>query len=316
MAHAYGELGVFGGRGHPALLNAICASLGVEAGGIDLLTFANDNLFVRILENVRGKDVFFVQTCAPPVNERLVEILVALDAFKRASAGRLTVVLPYYPYARTDKKDQPRVPITAKLVADLLVTAGADRVLTMDLHSEQIQGFIDVPSDQLLAEPVLARHFVEMGFGEDNAVAVSPDTGSAQRVRRFAKRLGCPFAVIDKRRLGNSGKSKVLHVIGDVEGRAAILVDDEIDTGGTMANAANALLDRGASRVFAAASHGIFSDPGPRTLQDSALEGIVTTDTFPPPEGFGKLTTLSVAPLFASAIRAIHEGASITDIFR
>ncbi|MBC8514240.1 ribose-phosphate diphosphokinase, partial [bacterium] len=235
MTHAYGELAVFGGRGHPALLNAICDSLGVKPGGIDLLTFANDNLFVRVLENVRGKDVFFVQTCSPPVNEHLMEILIALDAFKRASAGRLTVVLPYYPYARTDKKDQPRVPITAKLVADLLVTAGADRVLTMDLHAEQIQGFIDVPSDQLLAEPVLAEHFLGLGMGGEGTVVVSPDTGSAQRVRRFAKRLGASFAVIDKRRMGNTSKSKVLHVVGEVEGKIAILVDDEIDTGGTMA---------------------------------------------------------------------------------
>lgn len=307
---------IFGGRGHPAIAEAICREAGVEPGEIELLTFKNDNTFVRIQENVRGRDVFFVQTCSPPVNDRLMETLVAIDAFRRASVGRVTAVLPYYPYARTDKKDQPRVPITARLVADLLQAAGVDRILTMDLHAEQIQGFIGVPSDQLLAEPVLARHFLDQGLAGDGVTVVSPDTGNARRVRRFAKRLSSPFAIIDKRRTGNDDTSEVLNVVGDVEGRTALLLDDEIDTGGTMIHAAEALLARGAVAVQVAATHGVFSAGAEERLQSSPLERIVVTDTFPAPGRFEKLVVLSVAPLFAAAIRAIHEDASVTSIFR
>lgn len=317
MALSRGELRIFGGRGHPGITESVCKSLDTSPGRIELLTFKNDNLFVRIGENVRGRDVFFVQTCSPPVNERFMETLIAVDAFRRASAGRITVVLPYYPYARTDKKDQPRVPITARLVADLLSAAGVDRILTMDLHSEQIQGFFGVPSDQLLAAPVLARHFMDLGLRGDSVVVVSPDTGNARRVRGFARRLEAGFAIIDKRRLGNDDTSEVLNVVGEVEGKTAILLDDEIDTGGTMIHAAEAILQRGAKGVQVAATHGVFSADAPERLQASMLDSVVVTDTFPRPLAeFGKLKVLSVARLFADAIRAIHEELSITEIFR
>ncbi|MCH7494194.1 ribose-phosphate pyrophosphokinase [bacterium] len=317
MASSHGKLRIFGGRGHPGITDSICTALSSPPGKIQLFTFKNDNLFVRIGENVRGRDVFFVQTCAPPVNERFMETLIAVDAFRRASAGRITVVLPYYPYARTDKKDQPRVPITARLVADLLLAAGVDRILTMDLHSEQIQGFFGVPSDQLLAAPVLAHHFLKQGLQGDGVVVVSPDTGNARRVRGFARRLDAGFAIIDKRRLGNDDKSEVLNVVGEVDGKTAILLDDEIDTGGTMIHAAEAILARGAKEVQVAATHGVFSADAPQRLQDSRLSSVVVTDTFPrPPSGFEKLRVLSVADLFANAIRAIHEDLSITEIFR
>jgi len=310
------NLKVFSGTGHPDLAKSICSEIGIDLSDIEIFKFANDNIFARILENVRGKDVFFVQTCVPPVNDRFMEILIAVDAFRRASAKRITVVLPYYPYARTDKKDQPRVPITAKLVSKLLSSSGVDRILAMDLHAEQIQGFFDGPSDQLLAEPVLSRYFLESGMTGDKVVAVSPDTGSAQRVRRFAKRLGSSFAVIDKRRVGNNDKTEIINIVGDVKDKVAILVDDEIDTGGTMINSANVLLEKGAKEVYTVAAHGIFSKDAHKKLEDSNLAGVIVTDTFPRPKNFPKLTVLSVGPLFADAIKAINEETSITQIFK
>ena len=310
------NLKVFSGTGHPDLARSICTEIGMDMGDIEIFKFANDNIFARILENVRGKDVFFVQTCVPPVNDRFMEILIAVDAFRRASAKRITVVLPYYPYARTDKKDQPRVPITAKLISKLLFSAGVDRILAMDLHAEQIQGFFDGPSDQLLAEPVLSRYFLESGMCGDKVVAVSPDTGSAQRVRRFAKRLNSSFAVIDKRRVGNDDKTEVINIVGDVKNKVAVLVDDEIDTGGTMINSANVLLKKGAKEVYTVATHGIFSKNAHERLEASNLSGVIVTDTFPRLNNFPKLTVLSVGALFADAIKAINEETSITQIFK
>ena len=310
------NLKVFTGTGHPDLAKSICSEMGTDLGNIEIFKFANDNIFARIRENVRGKDIFFVQTCVPPVNDRFMEILIAVDAFRRASAKRITVVLPYYPYARTDKKDQPRVPITAKLVSKLLSSSGVDRILAMDLHAEQIQGFFDGPSDQLLAEPVLSKYFLDSGITGEKVVAVSPDTGSAQRVRRFAKRLNSSFAIIDKRRVGNNDKTEVINLVGDVKDKVAILVDDEIDTGGTMINSANALLGKGAKEVYTVAAHGIFSKDAHKRLQDSSLSGVIVTDTFPRPKNFPKLTVLSVGSLFADAIKAINEETSITQIFK
>ncbi|MHA2610039.1 MAG: ribose-phosphate diphosphokinase [bacterium JZ-2024 1] len=310
-----GELKIFSGSGNPGLAQEICDYLGVSPGQREIIRFSNENIFVRILENVRGADVFLIQSFSSPVSEMVLELLIMLDAFWRASAGRITAVIPYFAYGRTDKKDQPRVPITAKLLADLIATAHANRVLTMDFHAEQIQGFFSIPVDQLVAAPVFAREFPFSHFSD--VVCVAPDTGAAKRVRRFAEKLNFPFAIIDKRRIGNVDRSEIVNVVGDVQGKTALLLDDEIDTGGSVIQACDALLEKGAAQVIALATHAVFSGSAPQKLQNSSLSEVWVTNTLPLPHQkcFPKLRVLSVAPLFGEAIKSIHEETSITRLF-
>ncbi|MDP2871817.1 MAG: ribose-phosphate pyrophosphokinase [Bacillota bacterium] len=306
---------IFSGRATGELTGAICAHLGVEAGRVEAFKFSNDNTFVRILENVREQDVFVVQTSCPPVDETFMELLIMVDAIRRASARRITAVLPYYPYVRSDKKDQPRVPITARLVADLMVTAGVDRVVTMDLTADQIQGFFTVPADHLSAQPVLARHFAERNLGP--AVVVAPDPGAVKRAQRFAERLHLPMAFVDKRRVGGPDEVQATRVVGEVAGCHAILFDEEVDRGGSALQAADLLYDAGAADVQLACTHAVLSGPAVERLSVSRITEVVVTDTVPVPPGkrWPRLTVLSIAPLLAEAIRRIHTGESISALF-
>lgn len=307
---------IFCGRSNPELSQGICNYLGVEMGKCLIHKFKNDNSFVRIEENVRGKDVFVVQTSAIPVNDYLMELLIMIDTLKHASASRVTAVLPYYPYARSDKKDQPRISITARLVADLLETAGADRVLTMNLHSEQIQGFFRIPVDQLLASPILCEYFSKNGLKD--FIVVAPDAGSAKRAEKYALTLGLPMAILDKRRDPLNDTVEIFHIIGDVRDKNAIVFDDEIATGGSMIETAHALLEHGAKDIYAGAVHAVLCGEAPALLQDSPYKKIVVTNTLPV-EGekkIPKVTVLSVAQLFGEAIKRIHEGKSVSDLFR
>jgi ribose-phosphate pyrophosphokinase len=307
---------VFSGRSHPALAHAICAELGVCLGQSEVIRFSNENLMVQVHENVRESDVFVVQTSSPPVNEHLMELLIFIDALKRASARRVTAVIPYFFYARSDKKDKPRISITARLVADLLEAAGADRVLTMDLHSPQIQGFFKIPVDQLLAMPRLSE-FMRSEKGTSDAVVVATDAGGAKDAGRLAARLNLDLAIIDKRRYADDERARAENLIGEVHGRTAFVVDDEIASGGTLLQAAEILRRQGAKQVIAAATHAVFTGNGPQNMQESSLQRVVVTDTLPiPPEKqFDKLVTISVAPLFAEAIKAIHDGQSVSSLF-
>ncbi len=310
-----GELKIFGGRAHPALVAEICDYLNLEAGKVSAYNFSDGETFCQIDENVRGSDVFVVQPTSSPVNENLMELLIMLDSFKRSSASRVTAVLPYYGYARQDKKDKPRVPITAKLVADLISRAGADRVLTLDLHADQIQGFFDVPVDHLFAAPVLLDAMREMKVPD--LVVVSPDAGGVERARAIAKRLGAGLAIIDKRRTAPN-TAEIMHLIGDVEGCNALVVDDIIDTAGTLTKSVDALKDKGAKRVLAAGVHGILSGPAIQRITDSCLETVLITNTTPVEDKLArlpKLRSLSVAPLLGEAIRRIHENSSVSSLF-
>jgi ribose-phosphate pyrophosphokinase len=309
-------LKVFAGGSHPDLAKELCDCLGIPLGRSHTTRFSNENLKVKIEENVREEDVFVVQTSAPPLSDGIVELLIFLDALKHASARRVTAVLPYYPYARSDKKDEPRISITARLMADLLVTAGADRVLTIDLHSPQIQGFFRTPADHLTAVPVLCDH---LRTAEDlgNAVVVAADVGEAKDAGHFAKRLELPIAFVDKRRSGDDEQAKPVAVIGDVVGKTCVLVDDEIATGGTIFEATQFLLDRGAKRVLATVVHPVLSGRAPQRLEQSPLEKLIVTNTIPiPPERQSdKIITLSVAPLLATAVTRIHDGRSVSELF-
>jgi ribose-phosphate pyrophosphokinase len=310
-----GELKVFGGRAHPALMQEICDYLNLEAGKVSAFNFSDGETFCQIEENVRGSDVFIVQPTCAPVNENLMELLILLDSFKRSSASRVTAVLPYYGYARQDKKDRPRVPITAKLVADLISRAGADRVLTMDLHADQIQGFFDVPVDHLFAAPVILDALRELRIPD--LIVVSPDAGGVERARAIAKRLGAGLAISDKRRTAPN-EADVMHIIGDVAGCNAIVVDDIIDTAGTLTKTVDALLNKGAQRVLAAGVHGILSGPALQRIADSPLEAVLITNTTPVDDKLSrlpKLRPLSVAPLLGEAIRRIHENSSVSSLF-
>jgi len=310
-----GELKIFGGRAHPALVAEICEYLNLESGKVSAFNFSDGETFVQIEENVRGSDVFVVQPTCGPVNDNLMELLILLDSFKRSSASRVTAVIPYYGYARQDKKDKPRVPITAKLVADLMSRAGADRVLTMDLHADQIQGFFDVPVDHLFAAPVILDAVREMHI--PNLVVVSPDAGGVERARAIAKRLGAELAIIDKRRTAPN-TAEVMHLIGDVEGCNALVVDDIIDTAGTLTKTVEALKAKGAQRVLAAGVHGILSGPALQRIADSPLEAVLITNTTPVDAKLArlpKLHPLSVAPLLGEAIRRIHENSSVSSLF-
>jgi ribose-phosphate pyrophosphokinase len=307
------DLKVFTGNAHPQLARDICSYLGIQPGHIDVFKFKNDNTFVKILENVRERDVFIVQPFSEPVNDHIMELMIMLDAFKRASAGRITAVLPYYAYGRSDKKDQPRVPITARLIASMIEVAGADRVLTLDLHAGQIQGFFGIPVDELTAIPMLARQF---GNGNEVVVAAT-DVGGAQRARETADILGADIAIVQKRRLGNTDQVVADQVIGDVTGKKAVIVDDEITTGGTVVAAANALVAHGANEVYCAVTHGVLCDKAPQLVQGSPVIEMAVTDSLPiGPEKLGdKTRVISVASILGEAIHRIHSGLSVGAMF-
>jgi ribose-phosphate pyrophosphokinase len=309
------ELKVFTGNAHPALAQDICKALQIPLGKAEVFQFANENTFVRILENVRERDVFVVQPICSPVNNNMMELLIMIDALKRASAARITAVMTYYGYGRTDKKDQPRVPITARLVADLVTTAGANRLLTVDLHAEQIQGFFNIPVDELTALSLLSRHFKENYT--DNLVVVATDVGITKQARDFAAKLGAPLAIIEKRRVENNDKSKTYNLIGDVTGKRALLVDDEIATGGSIVSAAEMLIENGASEIYVGATHPIFSGTAIDKIKESSIKGVIVTDTVPvlKEKRIDKITVLPIAPLVAEAIRRIHTGMSIGAMF-
>jgi ribose-phosphate pyrophosphokinase len=284
-------------------------------GRAEIFEFSNENIFVRILENVRQRDVFVIQPICSPVNKSLVELLIMLDAFKRASAARLTAVIPYYGYGRTDKKDQPRVPITARLIADLLTTAGANRVLAIDLHAPQIQGFFNIPVDELSGLPLLTQYFEDRAL--DNLVVVATDIGISKRARDLAAKLHAPLAIIEKRRLGNSDATETLNIIGEVQGMRALTVDDEIDTAGSLISAVNTLLDHGATEVYACCTHPVFSDSAPERIASSPVKEVVVTDTIPVAanEKLNKVTVLPTASLLGEAIHRIHTGLSVGAMF-
>lgn len=309
------ELKIFTGNGHPELAKAVCDYLEIPLGEAEVFKFANDNTFVRIKENIRQRDVFIVQPTCYPVNDNLMELLIMIDACKRASAGRITAVVPYYGYGRTDKKDQPRVPITARLVADLLTAAGADRMLTVDLHAGQIQGFFNIPVDELTALPILTNYFKAKEI--DDLVVVAVDIGISKKARDVADRLHAPLAIIEKRRIGNDELTETMNVIGDVRGKVALTFDDEIATGGTIVNAAQALAEHGVKEVFCCVTHPILSGNASEVMAQSNFTEVVVTDTIPvsPEKRNGKITVLPVAPLLGEAIYRIHRGLSVGDLF-
>lgn len=312
----YDQLTIFGGNSNPELTRAICAYIDIPPGRIEVFKFSNENIFVRIGESVRENDVFVIQSFSSPVNENIMELLIIIDALKRASAGRITAVIPYYSYGRTDKKDQPRVPITARLIADMITVAGANRILTVDLHAGQIQGFFNIPVDEMTALPILARYFQEKAL--HNVVVVSPDLGSTKRARNLAEELNAPLAIIEKRRLGNDDRTETLNLIGSVEDASVILIDDEIDTASSITQAAQLCLDRGARAIYAACTHPVLSGPAIERLITSPIQELVVTDTIPlPPEKrIDKITVLSVAPLLGESIQRIHTGASVSLAYR
>jgi ribose-phosphate pyrophosphokinase len=312
---SYGELKVFSGRAHPALAQEICDYLGLSLGELTLYNFSDGENYCQIDENVRGADVFVVQPTSSPVNDHVMELLILLDAFRRSSASRITAVMPYFGYARQDKKDKPRVPIAAKLMADLLTASGADRILTMDLHAAQIQGFFNIPVDHLFAAPVLLDAIREMNL--DDVVIVSPDVGGVARARAIGKRLGASLAIIDKRRTGKN-ETEVLNVIGDVEGRNVLILDDIIDTAGTLMQATEALRDQGAKKTFAAAVHPVLSGPALERIEASDLETLLVTNTIPLDAAIArcpKIRSLTIAPLLGEAIQRIHQGTSVSSLF-
>jgi len=309
------ELKVFSGNAHPTLARAVVEYLGAPLGKCEVFEFSNENIFVRILENVRQRDAFVIQPLTSPVNKNLVELLIMLDALKRASAGRITAVVPYYGYGRTDKKDQPRVPITARLVADLLTVAGANRLLTVDLHAAQIQGFFSIPVDELTALYLLANYFAEKDL--DDLVVVATDIGISKRARDLAAKLDAPLAIVEKRRVGNFDQSETLNIIGEVDGKVALTIDDEIDTAGSLENVVAALGERGAKEVYACCTHPIFSDPAIQRIAPLPVKEVVVTDTVPvsSEKKLDKITVLSIAPLVGEAIKRIHTGQSIGALF-
>jgi len=309
------EIKIFTGSAHPTLGEAIARVLQVPLGRAHLARFSDGEIWFQIQDNVRGADVFVVQPTGPPVNENLMELLVMLDAFKRSSASRLTAVIPYYGYARQDRKDKPRVPISAKLVADLLSAAGTDRILTMDLHASQIQGFFNVPVDHLFAAPVIMDYVSQLKLPK--LTVVSPDAGGVERARAYAKRLDASLAIVDKRR-ETANVAAVHHVIGDVEGRTALIVDDMVDTGGTLAKVADALEAAGAREVLASASHAVLSGQALQHVENSPLSRLIVTDSIPVPDEkrrCPKIAVLSIAELLGKAIRSIHEEASVSSLF-
>ncbi|MGD9142854.1 MAG: ribose-phosphate pyrophosphokinase [Dehalococcoidia bacterium] len=309
------ELRVFTGNAHPDLAREISDYLGISLGNCEVFQFSNENTFVRILENVRERDAFIVQPICPPVNSNLMELLIMIDAMKRASASRITAVIPYYAYGRSDRKDQPRVPITARLVADLLTISGANRVLTVDLHAAQIQGFFNIPVDELTAVYLIGDYFCNADYGD--VVVVAADIGATKRARDVAAKLDAPLAIMEKRRLGNDDRTQTLNVIGDVDDKVAIIVDDEIDTAGSIMGVTGTLIERGAKKVYACCTHPIFSNPAVDRIANSKLEEVVVTNTVPVKNGklADKVTVLSIAPLLGEAIKRIHTGQSVGAMF-
>ena len=307
-------LKVFAGSANPPLAQGICHYLGIPLGKVRLECSGDEETSFQILENVRGSDVFVVQPTGPPVADHLIELLIMIDAFKRASAKRITAVVPYYGYARQDRKDKPRVPISAKLVADLLSTAGTHRILTVDLHADQIQGFFNIPVDHLYATPVIIDYLKSLEL--DHLTVVSPDSGGVERARFYAKYLKANLAIIDKRRVGEN-QSEIMNIVGDVGGRDVVIVDDLIDTGGTMVNATQEMRKKGAQRLFAAATHGVFSGPAIERIQSSEFESVLVTNTLLVSEnnGTAKVKILSIDPLLAEAIKSIHEETSVSRLF-
>ena len=310
-----GQLKLFSGSAHPQLAREMAGFLGVPVGRACLRRFPDSEVSFQIDENIRGTDVFVVQPTCAPVDEHLVELCVMVDAFRRSSASRITAVIPYYGYARQDRKDKPRVPITAKLVANLLSAAGASRILTMDLHKAQIQGFFDIPVDHLFAAPVFIDYLSR--FGYPSVTIVSPDAGGVERARAYAKRMSAELAIVDKRR-SESGAAEVMHVVGDVAGRVCIIQDDIVDTAGTLREASIALMENGASSVLACAVHAVLSGPARQRITESPLERLIVTNTIPvrhDQTGSSKIVVLSVAPLLGQAIRSIHEETSVSSLF-
>ncbi|BDF69124.1 ribose-phosphate pyrophosphokinase [Oscillospiraceae bacterium] len=311
------DIKIFSGNSNRPLAEAICREMGLELGNAEVGAFSDGENFVSIYETVRGSDVFVVQSTCAPVNDSLMEMLIMIDAFKRASAGRITAVMPYFGYARQDRKTKPRDPISAKLVANMIVAAGADRVLTMDLHASQIQGFFDIPVDNLLGNPIFTKYFTER-FGDDpDFMVVSPDVGSVARARAFAQKLGMGLAIVDKRRQ-KANSSEVMNIIGDVTGKKVILFDDMVDTGGSLCGAAQALVELGgATEVYACASHGVLSGPAVDRIEKSVIREVIFLDTVPPRPDVkcDKIKYVSVAHMFAEAIERIYEEVSVSKLF-
>jgi ribose-phosphate pyrophosphokinase len=309
----FAAMKIFSGTAHPALADRICSYLGVKRSDATVNPFPNGETFVKINENVRGSDMFIIQPTCPPTNHNLMELLIMVDAAKRASAERITAVIPFFGYARQDRKDQPRVPITAKLVANLLTAAGVQRVLTIDLHAGQIQGFFDIPVDHLYAAPVIIRYLKQHALEGDNVVVVSPDVGGIKMTHSFSKSLGSEFAIVAKSR-SSATEVKALNVVGEVDGRDVLLVDDMTETAGTLTAAATLLRERGAKRIFAGVSHAILNELAIKRLAESEIEELICTDSTPMAHG-PKVTTLSVAEILGEAIRRIHQGESVTSLF-
>ena len=309
------ELKVFTGNAHPELAKEVVNYLDIPLGENEVFQFSNENIFVRILENVRERDTFVIQPLCKPVNNNLVELLIMIDALKRASAKRITAVMPYYGYARTDKKDQPRVPITARLIADLLTVAGADRMLTVDLHAAQIQGFFSIPVDELTALNLLANYFKDRKYND--LVVVATDIGITKRARDLAEKLNAPLAIMEKRRIGNVDHAETLNVIGEVEGMTALTVDDEIDTAGSLVDVVETLIENGAKDVYACCTHPIFSGQAIQRIESCPVKEVVVTNTVPlnDDKKLDKITVLSMAPLLGEAIHRIHTGLSIGAMF-
>jgi ribose-phosphate pyrophosphokinase len=311
----YQELRIFSGNAHPDLARSICNYLETPLGECEVFEFSNENIFVRVMENVRERDVFVVQPMSAPVNTSIMELLIMIDAMKRASAGRVTAVIPYYAYGRSDKKDQPRVPITARLLANMIETAGADRVVSIDLHAGQIQGFFNIPVDELTALYLISRYFKEKELS--NPVVVSADEGASKRSRNVAQYLSAPLAIIEKRRVSNNEVAEALNVIGDVEGKQAIMVDDEALTGGTLVEGAQLLKRRGATAVYSGVTHALLSGNAPERIKASPIDELVVTDTVPlsADKQLPQMTVLSIAPLIGEAISRIHTGRSVGELF-
>ena len=309
------EIKVFTGNAHPKLAQGIADYLGIPLGRCEVFEFTNENIFVRILDNVRQRDTFIIQPLSSPVNKSLVELLIMIDALKRASAERITAVIPYYGYGRTDKKDQPRVPITARLVADLLTVAGANRLLTVDLHAAQIQGFFNIPVDELTALYLLGQYFEEKDFND--LVVVATDIGISKRARDLAAKLNAPLAIVEKRRVGNVDQAETLNIIGEVKSRAALTVDDEIDTAGSLVGVVSALAERGVKEIYACCTHPVLTGSAVQRIASCPVKEVVVTDTIPVTgdKKLDKITVLPIAPLLGEAIHRIHTGQSIGAMF-
>jgi ribose-phosphate pyrophosphokinase len=309
------DLSIFSGNANRQLAGEICQHLNIPMGDADVFQFSNENIFIKINENVRGNDVFIIQPLCTPVNRSIMELLIMIDALKRASAAQITAVIPYYAYGRTDKKDQPRVPITARLIADCIIVAGANRVVTMDMHAGQIQGFFNIPVDELTAQIIQARYFAEKNL--EKLTIVSADEGFAKKARKLADRLDAPLAIVEKRRLGNNGVTEAMGIIGNVEGRDALIVDDEIDTAGSLTQAVRVVKERGARSIYCCATHGVLSGPAIERLGKAPINEIVITNSIPLPESklLPNMKVLSVAELLAGAISRIHDGRSVSELF-